>query len=449
MAKRKKTKTEEESQAAGRLGQFGSAIAQICEEKGISKEKVIEAIESALAAAYKKDYGKRGQHIRAEFDEVVGGAKFYLVKEVVDETSRIFESQEKESESKIPETKGAKTEEIISESDEQIKIPRFNSERDLTIEEARKIKRDAAVGDIIETKLEQKGDYGRVAAQTAKQVIIQKIREAERDAMYDEYKKKEGEIVSGVVQRIEGRNVFVDLGKSVGVLFPSEQVDSERYRIGQRLKVHVVKVEADPKGPGILLSRSHPALVQKLFEIEVPEIFAGTVEIRALAREAGSRTKVAVSSNEEGVDPIGSCVGQKGTRVQAVIDELGGEKIDIIEWNDDVAKFISNALSPAKVLGAKINEGRKEAQVMVPTDQLSLAIGKQGQNVRLAAKLTGWKIDVVTGETKEAEDEKESGSVEAGAENTESENKPAEKKSKKAKKGKNEETEKDEKVEAV
>lgn len=405
MAKRKKITNDEESQSTGRLGQFGSAIAQICEEKGISKERVIEAIESALAAAYKKDYGKRGQHIRAEFDEVTGGTNFYLVKEVVDETTRVFETEEEKEEAAYKIGKTAETGKERQKSEPEavegeIKIPRFNPERDLTLEVTRKIKPDAKVGDIIETKLDEKSDYGRVAAQTAKQVIIQKIREAERDAMYDEYKQKEGEAVSGVIQRIEGRNIFIDLGKSVGVLFPSEQVESERYRIGQRLKVYVMKVEADPKGPGILLSRSHPMLVQKLFEIEVPEIFAGTVEIRSIAREAGSRTKIAVASNEEGVDPIGSCVGQKGTRVQAVIDELGGEKIDIIEWNDDVAKFISNALSPAKVLSAMVNESKKEAKVTVPMDQLSLAIGKQGQNVRLAAKLTGWKIDVLTGETK-------------------------------------------------
>jgi N utilization substance protein A len=221
--------------------------------------------------------------------------------------------------------------------------------------------------------------------------------------MYNEYKQKEGEVLSGVIQRIEGRNVFIDLGKATGVLFPSEQVENERYRLGQRLKVYLMKVEADTKGPGIVLSRSHPTLVQKLFEIEVPEIFAGTVEIRAIAREAGSRTKIAVSSNEEGVDPIGSCVGQKGTRVQAVIDELGGEKIDIVEWSDDPAKFISNALSPAKVLNVELNEEKKEARVIVPADQLSLAIGKQGQNVRLAAKLTGWKIDVVAGGIKTEE----------------------------------------------
>lgn len=449
MAKRKKITTEEDSQSTGRLGQFGSAIAQICEEKGIAKEKVVEAIESALSAAYKKDYGRRGQHIRAEFNEVTGGADFYLVKEVVDETTRIFETEEpadiasqaeldSQSQAGREEKKEGKkdikkkSEEVEkSEGEEEIRIPRYNPERDFTLEEAKKIKPDAKVGDIIETKLESKSDYGRVAAQTAKQVIIQKIREAERDAMYDEYKQKEGEAVSGIIQRIEGRNIFVDLGKSTGVLFPSEQVENEKYRIGQRLKVYVMKVEADPKGPGITLSRSHPALVQKLFEIEVPEIFTGTVETKSMAREAGCRTKIAVASNEEGVDPIGSCVGQKGTRVQAVIDELGGEKIDIIEWNDDVAKFISNALSPAKVLGVRINESKKESRVSVPADQLSLAIGKQGQNVRLAAKLTGWKIDVVAGGEKKEEGEKES--EETKEEKAEADGKEA-KKEKKAKK---------------
>jgi len=419
MPKKKKIKSQEDDQSAGRLGQFGSAIAQICEEKGIPKEKVVEAIESALAAAYKKDYGRRGQHIRAEFNEITGGADFFLVKEVVDDTTRVFETEEEraartaeqnepDEQKKNDDDKKSKEEkeEAGGIDDDQAKIPRFNPERDLTLEEALKIKPDVKVGDILEEKLESRSDYGRVAAQTAKQVIIQKIREAERDAMYDEYKQKEGEVLSGVIQRIEGRNIFVDLGKSIGVLFPSEQVEGERYRIGQRIKIYLMKVEADPKGPGIVLSRSHPMLVQKLFEIEVPEIFAKTVEIRAMSREAGSRTKIAVASNEEGIDPIGSCVGQKGTRVQAVIDELGGEKIDIIEWNDDVAKFISNALSPAKVLSVKVNESKKEARVMVPTDQLSLAIGKQGQNVRLAAKLTGWKIDVVSEELKK-EDEKE------------------------------------------
>jgi len=263
------------------------------------------------------------------------------------------------------------------------------------VEQAKEIKKDAAVNDVIEIELEQKKDYGRVAAQTAKQVIIQRIREAERDSMFEEYKNREGEIIAGVVQRVEGRNIFIDLGKSVGVLFPSEQVPGESYRIGQRLKVYLAKVEAGSKGPGITLSRVHAEMIKKLFELEVPEIFAGTVGIKSIAREAGERTKLAVFSDEDGIDPIGSCVGQKGTRVQAVIDELGGEKIDIILWNEDIAKFIAAALSPAKVLKVEAKEDLQEATVSVPEDQLSLAIGKKGQNVRLAAKLTGWKIDIV------------------------------------------------------
>jgi N utilization substance protein A len=213
--------------------------------------------------------------------------------------------------------------------------------------------------------------------------------------MFEEYKNREGEIIGGVVQRIEGRNIFIDLGKSVGVLFPSEQAPNENYRVGQRLKVYLAKVEAGSKGPGITLSRIHGEMVRRLFELEVPEIFAGTVEIKSIAREAGERTKMAVFSSEEGIDPIGSCVGQKGTRVQAVIDEIGGEKIDIILWNEDIAKFIAASLSPAKVLKVEIKEDLKEATVSVPEDQLSLAIGKKGQNVRLAAKLTGWKIDII------------------------------------------------------
>ncbi len=391
MAKRKKQLSNENSV---RIGEFGSAILQIAEEKGISKEIVIKTIEAALAAAYKKDYGKRGQHIRAEFDEVTGGTKFFLVKEIVDETTREFPKPEEESareKTKKPAEESA-AEEAFPEEE---KLQHYNPERDILLEEAKKLNKKARIGDIIETELETKGDFGRVAAQTAKQVIIQRIREAERDSMFKEYKEKEGEVISGIVQRVEGRNVFIDLGKSIGVLFYSEQIESERYRIGQRLKVYLAKVEADPKGPGILLSRTHPEIIRKLFALEVPEIFSGTVEIKAIAREAGSRTKIAVASNEEGVDPIGSCVGQKGTRVQAVIDELGGEKIDIIEWNDSAEKFISSSLSPAKVLAVTIDEEKREATVKVPNDQLSLAIGKRGQNVRLAAKLTGWRIDVV------------------------------------------------------
>jgi len=410
---RKKAQSDSNS-PSGRLGEFGSAISQISEEKGISKEKVMETIEAALAAAYKKDYGKRGQHIRAEFNEVSGGAKFYKLLEVVDESTREFvDPISKEEEEKIEndEKRGKRKEKEPAEeiSDEE-KKPRFNLERDITLEEAKKIKKGSKVGDILEIELESKSDYGRIAAQTAKQVIIQKIREAERDAMFKEYKEKEGDVLSGTIQRIEGRTVYVDLGKSVGVLFPSEQVESEQYRIGQRIKIYLAKVESDPKGPGITLSRSHPGIIRKLFELEVPEIFAGTVEIKAIAREAGERTKMAVDSKEEGIDPIGSCVGQKGTRVQAVIDELGREKIDIIQWDENPQKFISAALSPAKVLGVEIDEENRGAKVKVPKDQLSLAIGKRGQNVRLAAKLTGWNIDVI-GEEVAEESEKESEEV--------------------------------------
>lgn len=398
--------TEESGSLSGRLGEFGSAVMQIAEEKGISKAKVLEVVEAALAAAYKKDYGKKGQVIRAAFDEVQKSASFFLVKEVVDETVREFVEEEEEAEGQ--EAEGSRQQAEI-ESPEAIededKLPRYNSERDMMLEEAVKLKKDAKVGDIIELPLESHDEFGRVAAQTAKQVIIQRIREAEHETMYTEYKEKEGQVVNGVVQRIEGRNVFIDLGKSIGVLFPSEQIEGENYRTGQHLKVYLVRVESDTKGPGLLLSRTHPEMVRHLFTLEVPEIFTGTVEIKAIAREAGSRTKIAVFSAEEGVDPIGSCVGQKGTRVQAIIDELGGEKIDIIEWKDDTEKFISAALSPAKVLSVELLEEEKRAIVKVPQDQLSLAIGKRGQNVRLAAKLTGWKIDVTADEVPVVEEE--------------------------------------------
>lgn len=409
MAK-KKVVVEEEAEGAdegslsGRLGEFGSAVMQIADEKGISKERVLEVVEAALAAAYKKDYGKKGQVIHAKFDEVAKSASFFLVKEVVDESVREFveETEELEEDGKEPVAE-KEVEEVVDED----RLPRYNMERDMLLEEAKKIKKDAKIGDTIELPLPTYEEFGRVAAQTAKQVIIQRIREAERESMFDEYKEKEGQVVNGTVQRVEGRNVFVDLGKSVGVLFPSEQIEGENYRVGQHVKVYLVRVESDTKGPGLLLSRTHPEMVRHLFSLEVPEIFTGTVEIKAIAREAGSRTKIAVFSAEEGVDPIGSCVGQKGTRVQTIIDALGGEKIDIIEWNENVEKFVSAALSPAKVLSVALHEEEKRAVVTVPDDQLSLAIGKRGQNVRLAARLTGWKIDVAGGAKPEVAEEAE------------------------------------------
>lgn len=396
MPRTKKVATRDDSESlSGRLGEFGSAVMQIADEKGLPREKVIEIVEAALAAAYKKDYGKKGQVIISKFDEVAKTADFFLVKEVVDDTVRDFTVPEPVAEGEEGAEITPAVEEAEEETDEE-KLPRYNPERDLTVEDAQPLKKGAKLGDLIEIPLENHQEFGRVAAQTAKQVIIQRIREAEREIMFQEYKEKEGETVNGQVQRIEGRNVFIDLGKSIGILFPSEQIPGENYRTGQHVKVYLARVESDPKGPGLLLSRAHPEMVRHLFSLEVPEIFAGTVEIKAIAREAGSRTKIAVATSEEGVDPIGSCVGQKGTRVQAVIDELGGEKIDIIEWNDNAEKFISAALSPAKVLAVTLDEEEKQALVKVPSDQLSLAIGKRGQNVRLAAKLTGWRIDVTS-----------------------------------------------------
>lgn len=401
----------EEGSLSGRLGEFGSAVMQIAEEKGISKERVLEVVEAALAAAYKKDYGKKGQVIRVSFDEVAKEANFFLVKEVVDETTREFVSEsEAEAEAEAlalsalesagkSHGKKEEVEEELSDAPEgEDRLPRFNAERDMLITEAKKLKKGIKLGETIELPLESHDEFGRVAAQTAKQVIIQRIREAERETMFEEYKEKEGQVVNGIVQRVEGRNVFVDLGKSTGILFPSEQIEGENYRVGQHLKVYLMRVESDTKGPGLLLSRTHPEMVRHLFSLEVPEIFTGTVEIKAIAREAGLRSKIAVFSAEEGVDPIGSCVGQKGTRVQSIIDELGGEKIDIIEWKEDPQKFISAALSPAKVLSVELFGEEKRALVKVPQDQLSLAIGKRGQNVRLAAKLTGYKIDVTSTE---------------------------------------------------
>ena len=297
-------------------------------------------------------------------------------------------------------TKGATT-----AGQEEIKI-RFNPERHIMLKEAKKIKSKIKAEEELEIPLKAKEDYGRIAAQTAKQVILQKIREAERETIFDEYKSKEGEIVSGIIQRIEGRNIFVDIGKTLGILSKEEQIFTEFYKSGQRLKFYILKVEDTPRGPAVFLSRTYPKLVSKLFELEVPEIAQGQVVIKSIAREPGARSKIAVESTEESIDPIGSAVGQRGTRVMAVINELGGEKIDIIEYSEKPEEFIANSLSPAKVLEVKIMPKGK-AICLVPEDQLSLAIGKEGQNVRLAAKLTGWKIDVRSSESADDEEKEE------------------------------------------
>jgi len=276
----------------------------------------------------------------------------------------------------------------------EIKI-KYNPEKHILLEEAKTKNKNIKVGDELVATLEPKTEFGRIAAQTAKQVIIQRLREAEREAIFSEFKGREGEIISGLVQRRDGALVFVDLGKTNGLLPPLEQVSNENYRMGQRYRFMILKVEENPRGPVVILSRAHPGVVAGLFRVEVPEIDSGTVEIKAVSREAGSRTKIAVSSKEEGIDPIGSLVGQKGVRVQTVINDLGGEKIDVIMWSEKINDFIANSFSPAKVLDVKIlDDIRKHALVEVSDDQFSLAIGKKGQNVRLAAKLTGWKIDV-------------------------------------------------------
>jgi transcription termination/antitermination protein NusA len=389
--------------------QFISAIKQIAEEKGIAEQSVFETIEAAIAAAYKRDYGKKGQIIKSKLDPETGKLEMtqvYYVIEGVDEEGYITgplplkvaeDKQDMEFERprrKRPSDEFKVEEPEVSKEGDELKI-KFNPEKHILLEDAKKKSKKAKVGDELITQLESHTDFGRIAAQTAKQVVIQRLREAERDAIFSEFKKREGEIVSGVVQRREGPLVFVDLGKTNGLLIPAEQVYGDNYRIGQRFRFMILKVDETSRGPVVLLSRAHQKLVHELFRMEVPEIDSGTVQVKAIAREAGSRTKIAVSSQEEGVDPIGSLVGQKGVRVQTVINELSGEKIDIILWNEKPKDFISNALSPAKILDVKVlDEKRRHALVEVSDDQFSLAIGKKGQNVRLAARLTGWKIDV-------------------------------------------------------
>ncbi len=324
--------------------------------------------------------------------------------------------------------KEIKKEKKTKEDEEEMPKVKFNSERNLTVEEARKYKENPQINDEIKIPLPSRGDFGRIAAQTAKQVMIQKIREAEKEAIFDEFKDKEGEVVNGIVQRVEEKNVYIDVGKAVGILRPNEQIEREFYRVGQRLKVYVISVERESKDAILSLSRTNPEIIKKLFELEVPEIYSKTVEIKSIAREAGSRTKAAVYSHEDGVDPVGSCVGQRGARIQTIINELGGEKIDIIEWNKDPRKYIQHALSPAKVSRTEIDEKNKTAAAYVDEDQLSLAIGKQGQNVRLAAKLTGWRIDVL--EEKKTDDKGKEQRIDKHDSEDETENKKEEEKEK-------------------
>jgi len=367
---------------------MNSVLGELEEERGIPRAKVIEAIEAAMATAYKKEYAKKGQIIRARIDLAAGTTEFQQVKTVVDDTTVRFITEEEElnEEAQVPA--------LDAEGNPIAPLPRYNEEQHIKIEDAKFIKRDAQVGEELVFPLEAKDDYGRIAAQTAKQVIIQKIREAEKVSVVAEYGARQGEIVSGTVQRMERGNIYVDLGRATGILPYDEQIPGERYRQGERIRGLLYQVEESPRGIYLRLSRAKPEFLVKLFEMEAPEAAHGTVVFKAIAREAGSRSKVAVASTDPHVDPVGSLVGQRGVRVSTVTSELGGEKIDLIEWNENPKTFIEEALSPARVLAVELDEDEHKATIRVADDQQSLAIGRGGQNVRLAAKLTGWRIDI-------------------------------------------------------
>ena len=369
------------------LKQIVTIINQIAKERGIDPSRVLEGVEDSLATAYRKEYGERGELIKAKINPDTGEVKFWQEKEVVDENAvRMPAEGETEEEAQFEN-------QAVPEGESEEKLPRYNPERHMLISEAKGVKSDVAVGDKLEFPLEPKLDFGRIAAQSAKQVILQKFREAEKESVLSEFKDKEGKIISGLIHRFDRGNVHVDLGRISGIMFQNETIPGERYGVNSRMRFYVIAIQENRRGQAeIVLSRSHPRFISKLFELEVPEIADGTVVIKDIAREAGSRTKMAVHTDIQ-AHPIGSCVGQRGTRVMAVTNELGNEKIDIIEWSENSEEYISAALSPAKVKKVEIFD-KHEARVIVPEDQLSLAIGKGGQNVRLAAKLTGWKIDV-------------------------------------------------------
>lgn len=386
-----------------------AAIEQVCDEKNISFDAVIDSIEAALAVAYRKEFGNKMLNCKAEFNVEDGTSRVFDVKTVVEdpaeeelaEATRAMEEKSEGRKEREPKEKAAPPT-VEGEAVPEEEVHKFNPRTDMPLTEARKIKPDAEIGDEMISELPVPAEYGRVAAQTAKQVIIQKLREAERDTVYQQFKDRIGEIVNATVQRVEGPLIFMDLGHATAIMPPSQQSPKERYHIGDRYKVYLLSVEKTNRGPEIIASRTTPEMVKELFSMEVPEIASGSIEIKEVAREAGSRSKIAVKSLAENIDPIGSCVGQRGARVQTVMSELGGEKIDIIEYSEDPVKFIMNALSPAKVLSVQLDETQKAAKAYVNEDQLSLAIGKGGQNVRLAAKLTGWRIDMMKHEAEAA-----------------------------------------------
>lgn len=352
------------------------AIEQLETERRIGRDKLIEAIEQSLAAAYKKEYGQKGQVIKAMVDLNVGTVSFEQVKTVVDDTVVRFED-----EADIPAQEGDERE-------------HYSEEKHILLDDALIMKNDAKIGDEIVFPLESREDFGRIAAQTAKQVIMQRIREAEKTSILNEFGSKEGDIISGHIQKVDRGNVYVDFNRATGIIPTNEQIPNERYVRGARIRGYLYGVEESPRGIVLRISRTHPKFLEKLFMYESPEIASGSVVIKSIAREPGSRSKMAVWTADANIDPVGSCVGQKGVRVSTVMNELGGEKIDIIEWSDNQEEFVRKSLSPAKVLNLELSEEEHKALVEVAPDQLSLAIGKGGQNVRLAAKLTGWKIDI-------------------------------------------------------
>ncbi len=363
------------------------------EDRGISRATMIDAIESAMATAYKREYGKRGQVVRAKLDLNTGTISFEQVKTVVDETSVRFPAPDEEIAHAHTHSHSFHGEdEHLAEGE----LPRFDPEKHILLADAKLMKRGASVGEEIIFPLEPQDDFGRIAAQTAKQVVIQKVREAEKLSMMEEFGEKKGQIVSGIVQRMERGAIFVDLGRTTGIIPYEEQIPGERYRMGERIRAYLYAVDEGFRGVYLRLSRAHPKFVVKLFELEAPELAAGSIEVKALAREPGSRTKIALASLDPHVDPVGSLVGQRGVRVSTVMSELGGERIDIIEWNDDAKEFVKEALSPATPLAVVLDEQDHRATVTVAEDEQSLAIGRGGQNVRLAAKLTGWNIDIVS-----------------------------------------------------
>lgn len=367
--------------------QFAFAITQIAEEKNIPEDKIIEVIESAIAAAYKKDYAEKSQIIKAKFNKDSGIFSIFRHKTVVnvDEEGYIVLGDDQNAEDL-----GSASEELT----DGVKKIRFNPDRHISLADAKEIQPDIQEGEEIVEELEPREDFGRIAAQTAKQVLMQKIREIERTTAFEVYKDRVGEVINGTIQRMDRGIVFVDLGKGVGLLFPSEQVYADNYRIGNRHKFLIQSVETTDREPNIVLSRRSTDFVKTLFSLEVPEIFAGSVEIVSIARDAGVRTKLAVKANGDGIDPVGACVGQRGTRVQSIINELGGEKIDIIEYSDNLEDYIKAAIAPAQVESITIDHDNRQAKVIVPQDQLSLAIGGSGQNVRLASRLTGYDINL-------------------------------------------------------